>query len=162
MTLGRAPVQTLTIVHKQVLFLASSWYFCSRERIFLLPKALSFKRLVHFQVWTLHLSSTDNNDYCCWDILLYCSYTKPHNSPLSKLVFYWQWQWWVDKSVEMLSRELLHWPKDLDLRNIGGTEEEYPEFRILAFRPKEAKGCCISPAVIYDSRSLVTYASYNT
>lgn len=60
----------------------------------------------------------------------------------------------------MLSRELLHWFKDLDLRNISGGEEN-PDFRILAFRPKEEKGCCSSPAAIYDSRALVIYASYS-
>lgn len=62
----------------------------------------------------------------------------------------------------MLSRELLHWLKDLDLRNIGEGEEEYPDFGILASRPKEAKGCCNSPAAIHDSRALVIYASYST
>lgn len=62
----------------------------------------------------------------------------------------------------MLSRELLHWLKDLDLRNIGGGEEEYPDFGILAFRPKKAKGCCSLLAAISDSRSLVIYAPYST
>lgn len=62
----------------------------------------------------------------------------------------------------LLSRELVHCLKDLDLKNIGGGEEEYPDFGISAFRPKETKGCCSSPAAMYDSKSLVIYASYST